>query len=391
MSSVTIQNVTKTFGNTTVLENFDAVFADGEFITLLGPSGCGKTTMLRIIAGFEKPTSGSVLFDDRVVSSDKVFIPPEKRDIGMVFQSYAVWPHMTVFDNVAYPLQIKKVDKAAIKQKVEHVLEVVHLAQYRDRIPSQLSGGQQQRVALARALVAEPALLLLDEPLSNLDAKLRESMRFEIKDIQKQYGITVVYVTHDQTEAMTTVDINTGAFVGHRNLDDTIFNTNIEATQAIARQLRLRNLGGIIIIDFIDMNNEDHRRRVLHSLEQALSKDRVKTSVNGFSALGLVEMTRKRTRESIEHVLCNECPTCHGRGTVKTVETVCYEIMREIVRVHHAYDSDRFLVYASPAVAEALKGEESHSLAEVEIFVGKQVKVQIEPLYNQEQFDVVMM
>ena len=206
MSSVTIQNVTKTFGNTTVLENFDAVFADGEFITLLGPSGCGKTTMLRIIAGFEKPTSGSVLFDDRVVSSDKVFIPPEKRDIGMVFQSYAVWPHMTVFDNVAYPLQIKKVDKAAIKQKVEHVLEVVHLAQYRDRIPSQLSGGQQQRVALARALVAEPALLLLDEPLSNLDAKLRESMRFEIKDIQKQYGITVVYVTHDQTEAMAMSD-----------------------------------------------------------------------------------------------------------------------------------------------------------------------------------------
>ena len=199
------------------------------------------------------------------------------------------------------------------------------------------------------------------------------------------------YLIIDQTEAMTTVDINTGAFVGHRNLDDTIFNTNIEATQAIARQLRLRNLGGIIIIDFIDMNNEDHRRRVLHSLEQALSKDRVKTSVNGFSALGLVEMTRKRTRESIEHVLCNECPTCHGRGTVKTVETVCYEIMREIVRVHHAYDSDRFLVYASPAVAEALKGEESHSLAEVEIFVGKQVKVQIEPLYNQEQFDVVMM
>ncbi|ONG04440.1 ribonuclease E/G [Escherichia coli] len=176
-----------------------------------------------------------------------------------------------------------------------------------------------------------------------------------------------------------------------RALERKVVNTNIEATQAIARQLRLRNLGGIIIIDFIDMNNEDHRRRVLHSLEQALSKDRVKTSVNGFSALGLVEMTRKRTRESIEHVLCNECPTCHGRGTVKTVETVCYEIMREIVRVHHAYDSDRFLVYASPAVAEALKGEESHSLAEVEIFVGKQVKVQIEPLYNQEQFDVVMM
>ena len=199
------------------------------------------------------------------------------------------------------------------------------------------------------------------------------------------------YLIIDQTEAMTTVDINTGAFVGHRNLEDTIFNTNTEATQAIARQLRLRNLGGIIIIDFIDMSNEDHRRRVLHSLEQALSKDREKTGIHGFSALGLVEMTRKRTRESVEHVLCSDCPTCHARGTVKTVETVCYEILREIVRVHHAYDSDRFLVYASAAVGEALKGEESHALAEVEIFVGKQVKVQIEPLYSQEQFDVVMM
>ena len=199
------------------------------------------------------------------------------------------------------------------------------------------------------------------------------------------------YLIIDQTEAMTTVDINTGAFVGHRNLEDTIFNTNTEATQAIARQLRLRNLGGIIIIDFIDMSNEDHRRRVLHSLEQALSKDRVKTGIHGFSALGLVEMTRKRTRESVEHVLCSDCPTCHARGTVKTVETVCYEILREIVRVHHAYDSDRFLVYASAAVGEALKGEESHALAEVEIFVGKQVKVQVEPLYSQEQFDVVMM
>ncbi len=206
MASVIIQNVTKTFGNTVVLEAFNATFDNGEFITLLGPSGCGKTTMLRIIAGFEKPTSGSILFDDRVVSSDTVFLQPEKRDIGMVFQSYAVWPHMTVFDNVAYPLTIKKVDKATIKRKVERVLEAVHLIQYADRIPSQLSGGQQQRVALARALVAEPALLLLDEPLSNLDAKLRESMRFEIKEIQREYGITVVYVTHDQTEAMAMSD-----------------------------------------------------------------------------------------------------------------------------------------------------------------------------------------
>ena len=206
MSSVTIQNVTKSFGNTVVLEQFDAKFENGEFITLLGPSGCGKTTMLRIIAGFEKPTSGIVMFDDKVVSSDNVFLPPEKRDIGMVFQSYAVWPHMTVYENVAYPLKIKRADKNAIKEKVDRVLDAVHLGQYAQRIPSQLSGGQQQRVALARALVANPALLLLDEPLSNLDAKLRESMRFEIKDIQKEYGITVLYVTHDQTEAMAMSD-----------------------------------------------------------------------------------------------------------------------------------------------------------------------------------------
>lgn len=199
------------------------------------------------------------------------------------------------------------------------------------------------------------------------------------------------YLIIDQTEAMTTIDINTGAFVGHRNLEETIFNTNIEASQAIARQLRLRNLGGIIIIDFIDMNNDEHKRRVLASLEQALSKDRVKTTINGFSQLGLVEMTRKRTRESLEHVLCDDCPTCQGRGTVKSVETVCYEILREIVRVHKTIDADRFLVYASSAVADTLKGDESHALAEVEIFVGKQVKVQTELLYSQEQFDVVMM
>lgn len=199
------------------------------------------------------------------------------------------------------------------------------------------------------------------------------------------------YLIIDQTEAMTTVDINTGAFVGRRNLEETIFNTNVEATQAIARQLRLRNLGGIIIIDFIDMGLDEHRQRVLASLETALSKDRVKTNINGFTQLGLVEMTRKRTRESIEHVLCSGCPTCEGRGSVKTVETVCYEILREITRVNRAYDADKFVVYAAPAVAEALEGEESHALAELEVFIGKQVRIQAEPLYIQEQFDVVMM
>lgn len=199
------------------------------------------------------------------------------------------------------------------------------------------------------------------------------------------------YLIIDQTEAMTTVDINTGAFVGHRNLEETIFNTNIEATQAIARQLRLRNLGGIIIVDFIDMISTEHQQRVHHSLDVAMSKDNVKYSISGFSALGLVEMTRKRTRESLEHVLCGECPVCEGRGNLKTVETVCFEILREIVRVNRAYDADKFIVYAASAVSESLINDEYHNLAELEVFIGKQIKIQTENMYNQEQFDVVMM
>ena len=206
MATVTLKHITKAFGDNIVLKEFDETFQDGEFITLLGPSGCGKTTMLRIIAGFEKPTTGELYIDNQLVSGGKTFIPPEKRGIGMVFQSYAVWPHMNVFDNVAYPLTIKHTPKAEIRENVERVLGIVHLSQYAERFPNQLSGGQQQRVALARALVAAPRLLLLDEPLSNLDAKLRESMRFEIKEIQRQLGITVVYVTHDQTEAMAMSD-----------------------------------------------------------------------------------------------------------------------------------------------------------------------------------------
>ncbi|WP_165312372.1 ribonuclease G [Vibrio ziniensis] len=227
-----------------------------------------------------------------------------------------------------------------------------------------------------------------DKPIFDMYDTENEIQRSLERKVELKSG---GYLIIDQTEAMTTVDINTGAFVGRRNLEETIFNTNIEATQAIARQLRLRNLGGIIIIDFIDMASDDHRKRVLASLDAALSKDRVKTNINGFTQLGLVEMTRKRTRESIEHVLCSTCPTCEGRGAVKTVETVCFEILREITRVNRAYDSDKFVVYASPAVADTLHGEESHALAELELFIGKEVRIQAEPLYIQEQFDVVMM
>lgn len=198
------------------------------------------------------------------------------------------------------------------------------------------------------------------------------------------------YLIIDQTEAMTTVDINTGAFVGHQNLEETIFKTNMEASQAIARQLRLRNLGGIIIIDFIDMEHEDHQRQVLKSLEKHLAKDHAKTQVFDVSPLGLVEMTRKRTRESLEHVLCETCLTCHGRGSHKTTETVCHEILREILREARIYDeAQQLLVMANQDVIDRLLDEEAASLAELESFVKIPVKLQVETHFSQETYDVV--
>jgi len=199
------------------------------------------------------------------------------------------------------------------------------------------------------------------------------------------------YLIIDQTEAMTTVDVNTGAFVGHRNLEETIFKTNLEATFAIARQLRLRNLGGMIILDFIDMVDEEHKRQVLRTLEKYLDRDHAKCHVSQVSALGLVEMTRKRTRESLEHILCEECPTCNGRGSLRTAETVCYEIFREIIREARQYEAQNFLVLASQEVVGRLLDEESTSVAELEDFIGKPIKLQVESLYTQEQYDVVLM
>ncbi|PKK81156.1 MAG: polyamine ABC transporter ATP-binding protein [Thermoplasmata archaeon HGW-Thermoplasmata-2] len=208
MSEVRLVNVTKTFDAVAAVRNLSVTIRDGEFVSLLGPSGCGKTTTLRMIAGFERPDQGEIYFGDEVVSSGEknIFLPPEKRKLGMVFQSYAVWPHMSVFDNVAYPLRVIKMNRGEVKETVDHALSLVKLEGLGSRYPHQLSGGQQQRVALARALVMEPEVMLLDEPLSNLDAKLREEMRFEIKDLQKRLGITVIYVTHDQAEAMVMSD-----------------------------------------------------------------------------------------------------------------------------------------------------------------------------------------
>jgi iron(III) transport system ATP-binding protein len=180
--------------------------ADGEFVSLLGPSGCGKTTTLRLIAGFLSPDAGEIRVDQHVVSSPSVLIPPERRHMSMIFQTYAVWPHMTVFQNVAYGLKLKKLANAEIAKKVDRILRLVHLETLAERYSAELSGGQQQRVALARALVVEPQILLLDEPLSNLDANLREEMRFEIRRLHEEFRITTIYVTHDQAEAMVTSD-----------------------------------------------------------------------------------------------------------------------------------------------------------------------------------------
>ncbi len=198
------------------------------------------------------------------------------------------------------------------------------------------------------------------------------------------------YLIIDQTEAMTTIDVNTGSYVTGRNFDDTIFKTNLEAAHAIARQLRLRNLGGIIILDFIDMENAEHRNAVLSELSKALSRDRTKVSVSGFSQLGLVEMTRKRTRESLAHILCEVCPACAGKGQVKTARTVCYEILRELLREAKQFNPREFRILASQVVVDMFLEEESPHLAMLEEFIGKPISLQVETIYHQEQYDIIL-
>jgi len=227
-----------------------------------------------------------------------------------------------------------------------------------------------------------------ERPLFDLYGVEEEIQRaLERKVMLKSGG----YLIFDQTEAMTTVDVNTGAFVGGRNLEETIFKTNLEAAQAIARQLRLRNLGGIIIVDFIDMLEEEHRRQVLRALEKSLERDHSKISISEVTSLGLVQITRKRTRESLEHVLCETCPTCAGRGSIKSAETVCYEIFREILREQRQFDAQKLLVVASQTVVDMLLDEESTSVAELEEFIGIPIRFQVETSYTQEQYDVVLL
>jgi ribonuclease G len=199
------------------------------------------------------------------------------------------------------------------------------------------------------------------------------------------------YLIIDQTEAMTTVDVNTGGYVGGRNFDDTIYKTNLEAAQSIARQLRLRNLGGIIIVDFIDMENAEHKDSVLAEFNKALAHDRTKVGVSGFTGLGLVEVTRKRTRESLAHVLCEACPVCAGRGELKTARTICYEILREVTREARQFNSRAFRILASQAVIDMFLEEESQSLAMLSDFIAKPVSLAVENAYSQEQYDIILM
>jgi ABC-type Fe3+/spermidine/putrescine transport system ATPase subunit len=206
VSKLVLRNVSRTFGSVTAVDNFSLALEQGEFVSLLGPSGCGKTTTLRMIAGFLDPTRGTIEMDGDVISEPGSSLPPEKRKMSMIFQSYAIWPNMTVADNVAFGLQVRRLPRAEIQTRVEQILDVVQMRHLRDRYPAELSGGQQQRVALARAIVVQPAVLLLDEPLSNLDANLREEMRYEIRRLHDEFHITTVYVTHDQAEAMVTSD-----------------------------------------------------------------------------------------------------------------------------------------------------------------------------------------
>ena len=227
-----------------------------------------------------------------------------------------------------------------------------------------------------------------EHPILDLYSVEDEIQKSLNKKVQLKSG---GYLIIDQTEAMTTIDVNTGGFVGHRNLEETIFKTNLEAAQSITRQLRLRNLGGIIIIDFIDMQETEHRRQVLRALEKHLERDHSKITISELTSLGLVQLTRKRTRESLEHILCEECPTCEGRGSIKTAETTCYEIFREILREVKQFDAQKLLVVASQSVVDMLLDDESVSVAELEEFIGRPINFQVEQLYTQEQYDIVLL
>lgn len=294
--------------------------------------------------------------------------------------------------------QIKlKIQKAKAPAVVHEDLDLP-LRFVRDLVPTDV-----EKIRIDSELVHRRLLEFLDDFVPNLNKSLEfytgERPLFDLfnveDDIEKSLHRKVAlksggYLIIEQTEAMVTIDVNTGAFVGYRNLEDTIFKTNLEAASALARQLRLRNLGGMVIIDFIDMKDEEHKRQVLRTLDKAIDKDHAKTQISEVSSLGLVQMTRKRSRESLEHVLCEPCTTCNSRGSIKTAQTVCYEILRELHRSAKAYEAKQYLVLASQEVVDRMLDEETNHLAELETLINKPVRFQAELLYTQEQFDVVL-
>ncbi len=272
MSKLVLKNVGRRYGVVDAVVDFSLELQPGEFVSLLGPSGCGKTTTLRMIAGFVPPTAGTIEMEGQVISSPAGVVPPEKRRMSMIFQSYAIWPNMTVGENVGFGLQVRKLPRSEIDRRVDKILEVVQMGNLKGRYPAELSGGQQQRVALARAIVVEPEVLLLDEPLSNLDANLREEMRFEIRRLHDEFKITTVYVTHDQSEAMVTSDrivvMNKGRI------------EQIDPPQTLYSRPRSRFVAG-----FIGRTNFVEKDGATYSLRpQSIGLSSVKPSTNGVQA-----------------------------------------------------------------------------------------------------------
>jgi iron(III) transport system ATP-binding protein len=252
LSRLKLTGVSKHYGNFRAVDNIGLELQSGEFVSLLGPSGCGKTTTLRMIAGFVDPSLGTIEMDNQILSSPAGSVPPDRRQMSMIFQSYAIWPNMTVEQNVAFGLELRKIAKADVKRRVGEMLEVVHMNHLADRYPAELSGGQQQRVALARAIVIRPSVLLLDEPLSNLDATLREEMRFEIRRLHDEFHVTTVYVTHDQAEAMVTSDRI--AVMNHGRIEQ------IDHPRALYNKPKTRFVAGFVgRTNFIEGSSDGHQ------------------------------------------------------------------------------------------------------------------------------------
>ena len=312
--------------------------------------------------------------DEFALSADMTYLGKVWESLGERVRSAV--PGDCLYDDLSLPLRALR--------------DLMHSGVEKVRIDS-LEGFNRVRAFVSRFLPDwvsrieryEPARPIFD--LYGIEDDINQALQREVR--LKSGGYLII----DQTEAMTTIDVNTGAYVGHRTLEETVYKTNLEASQAIARQLRLRNLGGIIIIDFIDMNEDEHQRQVMRALEQALQRDNARNQVNDISPLGLVEMTRKRTRDSLGHLLCEPCAACSGRGFIKSAETVCSEVFREIMRSGRQFEADKLLVFAAPVVVDLILDEQSTSVAELEELIGKTIRFQREEQYEQEQFDVVLL